>query len=56
MYSEIQNHNFNLTSWDEPWPREIDWLDKSMNLSTLSKDVLAGLFIGYRATKYAKYY
>ena len=27
-----------------------------MNLSTLSKDVLAGLFTGYRVTKYRKYY
>ena len=56
VYSEKQNNNFNQTSWNKPWPREIDWLDKSINLSTLSKDVLSGLFTGYRVTKYAKYY
>ena len=36
--------------------RVINWFDKSMNLSTLSKDVLAELFTGYRVTKYRKYY
>ena len=45
----------NLTSWDKPWPPEIDWLDPYVNLSSLPPDVLDGLFNGFRVTRLANY-
>ena len=56
VYLDMQQHTFNLTTWDKPWPPEIGWLDIYVNLSTLSEEVLEGLFIGYRTAKYANYY
>ena len=47
VYSETQRHNINLTTWNKPWPPDIDWLDSYVNLSSLSQDVLDGLFLGY---------
>ena len=55
VYSETQLNDTNLTRWNKPWPPEINWLDFYVNLSSLSEDVLEGLFIGFTVTKHAKY-
>ena len=51
----MQHNDTSLISSNKPWPLEIDWLDSYVNLSSLSEDVLEGLFIGFRVTKHAKY-
>ena len=52
----MQEDKINLTSWNKPWPLEIDWLDSYVNLSSFSEDVLEGLFVGYRLSKRKKYF
>ena len=52
----MQQRNFNLTSWDKPWIPELDWLNSYINLSTYEDIYLEGLAVGYRITKYAKYF
>ena len=56
VYSETQYHNINLSSWNKPWPPEIDWLDSYLNFSSLSDGVLQGLFLGYRLSKRENYF
>ena len=55
VYSNI-HHNVNLTSWDKPWIPELDWLNSYLNLSTYLQNTLEGLAVGYKITKYAKYF
>ena len=56
MYSEARLHNINTTSWNKPWPLEINWLDSHVNLSNYPRAALEGLTVGYKITKYAKYF
>ena len=56
VYSERQHSNLNLTSWNKPWPPEIDWLDSYINLSSYPTIVLEALAVGYRTSKYSKYF
>ena len=51
----MQHNDTSLISSNKPWPPEIDWLDSYVNLSSVSEDVLEGLFIGFTVTKHAKY-
>ena len=54
VYSDF-NHSI-TSSWNKPWPPEIDWLDPYLNLSTLPEGVIDGIKNGFRVTKYAKYF
>ena len=56
VYSETQHFNINLTSWNKPWAPEIDWLNSYINLSYYVHFALDALAVGYRTTKYAKYF
>ena len=55
VYSEMQR-NFNFTSWNKPWPPEIDWMNSYVNLSSVPLNILEGLFLGFRVTKHPKYF
>ena len=48
--------NFNFTSWNKPWPPEIDWMNSYVNLSSLPLNILEGLSVGFRVTKHPKYF
>ena len=54
IYSDTQY--LNLTSWNNPWAPEIDWLNSYANLSSYHLIVLEGLAVGYRVTSYSRYY
>ena len=56
VYIDTQYQNFNLTTWNKPWRPEIDWLDSYVNLSSYHPIVLEALAVGYRTTKYSKYF
>ena len=55
VYSETRHEDINLTTWNKPWPLEIDWLDSYVNLSSYHPNILQILALAYRSTKYAKY-
>ena len=52
----MQQQNINLTTWDKPWPPEIDWLNSYINLSRQDQIYLDSLTVGFRTSKSAKYY
>ena len=56
MYSETQHHDINLTTCYKPWLPEIDFVDSYVNLSSYHPNYLIALTIGYRITKYSKYF
>ena len=56
VYSETTNQTLNSTSWDKPWPQEIDFLNSYVNLSLYHHTVLEALAIGYKKSKFAKYF
>ena len=56
VYSGMQHHNFTLTTWNKPWPPEIDFLNSYVNLSSYHPIILEALTTGFRITKYAKYF
>ena len=56
VYSEQIHQNLNITTWDKTWPSEIDWLNSYINLSSYPQIALEGLTVGYKTTKYAKYF
>ena len=39
-------------TWDKPWAPEIDWLDPYYNLSTVSQEIIDGIILGSKFTKY----
>ena len=41
-----------MNIWNKPWPPEIDWLDPYFNLSALSQDIVDGMTLGYKFSKY----
>ena len=45
-----------MTTWNKPWPPEIDWLYSYVNLSTYHPIVLEALAVGCRITKHSKYF
>ena len=55
VYSEMQR-NFTFTSWNKPWPSEIDWMNSYVNLSSVPLNILEGLLLGFRVTKHPKYF
>ena len=56
VYSETKHQNVNLTTWNKPWPPEIDWLDSYVNLSSYHPNILELLAVGYKTTENAKYF
>ena len=56
VYLETQHINVNLTSWEKPWPPEIDFLNHYVNLSSYHPIIWEALTFGYRTTKYSKYF
>ena len=56
IHSKTKYEYFNLTSWNEAWPPEIDWLDSYVNLSSYHPAVLEAITFGFQVTNYSKYF
>ena len=50
-----ESSNVNVTSWNKPWPPEIDWFDPYLNLSSLSRKMLDGIILGDKLRKSTLY-
>ena len=44
-----------MTSWNKPWPPEIDWFDPYLNLSSLSQKMIDGIILGDKLKKNTLY-
>ena len=40
--------------WNKPWPPEINWLDPYFNLSAVSQEIIDGIALGNRFTKFIR--
>ena len=51
---ETLHNSVSTKQWDDPWPQEIDWLDPYFNLSAVSQEILDGIALGNRFTKFIR--
>ena len=50
-----KSSNVTVTSWNKPWPPEIDWFDPYLNLTSLSKKMIDGIILGDKLKKNTLY-
>ena len=44
--STTVNSTFSVTTWGYPWPPQMHWLHQTINLSSLTPEILDGLILG----------